>query len=103
MYKTIRLDDTSGDFILRQKEPRLVLQIFDISQLDTRQEIDFKKNLAAYSTTHANGRDMLLTIHAIHPDDAPAIEHHNNPGQVISDLLLEAADYVHDAIINVNN
>ena len=104
MYRTVRNpDNPKGDFIVREKYPRIVLQLHDITHMDQRQEVEFKKSLVAYSTTRANGRDMLLAVHAIDPQNAHAFDQHENPGQLLADLLLEAADYVNDKITIANN
>jgi len=103
MYTPVYFKDQPGNFIMRVKEPNLICEVHDISNLSPGQVNQFKSKNPIYCTTETPGRYLMLTFHAILKAEYLYEMPEMQARRELAKLLVEAGDFVHDQIIKSQN
>lgn len=100
-FSPARVPGKDGNFILKKDHPMAVLRVVDTTGMTDHEINQVKQHAVNYSTTEVAGKYLIVTIEELDPDmvnvrDVKLVHE-------ISELLLSAADYVHDTVVQANN
>lgn len=100
-FSPARVPGKDGNFIVKKDHPVAVLRVVDASDMSEQQISTIKRDVVNYSTTEVAGKYLIVTIEELDPAMGNIPE-----GKLvhdISELLLSAADYVHDTVVTASN